>query len=109
MSELGVQSHITVATPDQLIHLTFLQAPLQTVTDSEASLRQEVVKNSAGEGLTQRLQGSQTSLSTKAEKERVCFEPSFTWTPSVLVSVSLSHLLSIRLSIHCLSLSSVSS
>lgn len=50
MSELGVQSHITVATPDQL---TFLQAPLQTVTDSKASLRQEVVKNSAGEGLTQ--------------------------------------------------------
>lgn len=54
MSELRRQSyHIAVTSHDQLIHLTFLQAPLQTVADGEASLRQEVVEDSAGEGLTQ--------------------------------------------------------
>lgn len=50
------------------MRLTFFEASFQAVTDGEASLRQEVIKQPGGKGLAQRLQAGQAGLGTSGAK-----------------------------------------
>lgn len=87
---------------------TFLEASLQTVADGDPSLRQEVVQLLGGEGLSQRFQPSKSCLSAAAENETMRLSSKIQ-TALRRVLPEETHLLSIRLSIHCLSLSSMTS